>query len=125
MPELSDLLHERETRGLRGALTARVVVALAFVGLLLLVHGTLLELALSVTLCLTAALAGWVLLKLLARGAPLTPIGLAGTAIDLTVLGLSPLIWLHSVGGPEDMPWSFTIKGGITSVMIFVIACGA
>ncbi len=121
MAEVTDLLRERETQGLRGALIARVTMALLFMALEFVIFGTLYELVVSVVVCLAAALAAWILLRMLDRGGPPTPVGLAAVTIDLIVLTVFPFVWLSSVGGSEAMPFSFTLKGGLASLMMVVI----
>ena len=62
---------------------------------------------------------------MLDRGRPPTPVGLAAVAIDLMILIAFPVIWLNSVGGLEAVPWSFTVKGGLASIMMLVIVVNA
>lgn len=121
MAEVADLLRERETRGLRGALIARGTGARAILALEPFIFGTRYELVLSAAVCLVAVLVAWVLVRMLDRGRPPTPVGLAAVAIDLMILIAFPLIWLNSVGGLDAVPWSFTVKGGLASIMMLII----
>ena len=125
MSELTDLLREREIRGLRGALTARIIVVLLIIGILFVTFGTVYELVMSVMACAVAVLVAGLLLRLLDRGQSPTPIGVAAVAIDVGFMIGFPLIWLNSVGGPEVMPLSFPLKGGIAAVMMVFIVLNA
>jgi len=125
MSELSDLLREREIRGLRGALVARLIVMLLLVGLVFLIFGSAFELVVSVLACSVAAALAALLVRLLDLGWAPEPIGIGAVGFDVTFLIASPIIWLLSVGGPEEMPMSFMLKGGISILMIMAIVLNA
>lgn len=125
MSDLSDLLREREIRGLRGALVARLIVMLMLVGLVFVVSGSTFELVVSALACATAIAFAALLVRLLDLGWAPAPIGTGAVGFDVAFLIASPIIWLMSVGGPDEMPMSFMLKGGISILMIMAIVLNA
>ena len=122
MADIADLLREREIRGLRGALIARITVVLITLVVEFFIFGTVFELVVTVAVMLAIVVVGVVLLRLLGRGVAPTPVGIAAVAIDIVVVATLPFVWLISVGGTDAVPWSFTVKGGLITVMVLLIA---
>ncbi len=125
MAAVADLLRERERRGLRGAMIARIVVLLLSAGIVALTFGTVFELVLSAGVLVGAAAVAGLLLRMLDRARNATPVGLAAVGIDIAIVTALPIIWLTSVGGPDVMPLSFTVKGNLATVMTLIIVMNA
>ncbi len=125
MAAVADLLRERERRGLRGALIARILVLLLSAGIAAVSAGTVLDLVLSIGILVAAAACAGLLLRMLDRAIAATRVGVAAVGIDMVVVTALPLIWLTSVGGPDMMPLSFTVKGNLATVMMLIIVLNA
>ncbi len=121
MARVADLLLKRERRGLRSAIVARIVVFLLSTAVVIAAYGSVFELVFSVAVFLAAAACAAFLLRSLKPVSNPVPIGLAAAGIDVALLAVLPLIWLTSVGGPEVMPLSFTLKGGLVPVALTMI----
>ena len=104
---------------------ARIVVLLLSAGIVALTFGTVFDLVLSVGVFVAAAAVAGLLLRLLDHALDATPVGVAAVGIDMAVVTALPIIWLASVGGPDVMPLSFTVKGGLVTVMLTIIVMNA
>lgn len=125
MSDVSELLREREIGGLRGALIGRLLVMIALLGLVFVVAGSKFELIVSIIACAAGIVLAAILNCLLAWGRAPTPIGIGAVGFDIAFLAASPIMWLSSVGGPDVMPLSFMLKGGISILMLMAIVLNA
>ena len=111
MKSADQFLLSREAKGLKYTISARIIFALIFVPVVLVVAQSNFELILTLGIVALIIIMNLYFYQLVQQERKLNLVGYGGVAFDLFTLMMLQSYWYHSVGGVE-VPAAFLIKTG-------------